>query len=420
VNITRLRWMRALPAAFGPVKGAPVLAPISGSRYLLVGGTGTSAADTIAQINDAGGLVKTAGNGVVGPVLDNMAFSPVTNLLYVVQEGGQKMFAFAVSAAGLSVAYFCDLGGGAKINGAPAIFADGSLERVLVTDSISHNLIALTGIVNGMCESPLLWPRQPIGSGSVMSPSTDGANVYVGYQNSGIAKALFARGAFQAAGVLNPVPTDQVGAVSIVQARLFVGFNQTHAYRAYGTDLAPATLWPTTAGAMSDTILAPPVVSNGLVIGAADINDGLLRAFQASDGSTAFSYNPTAPSKSALSAVAISSTVPPVYYFSDGSGELNAAAQSGTAGAAPLTWGSPFKGKSALGMDLSFANYGTEPVIGPDGTLYFAANNATNTNWNVYAIMTDTGPGVAPGPTNWPRVGFDNCNSNNSSLTNCQ
>jgi hypothetical protein len=169
---------------------------------------------------------------------------------------------------------------------------------------------------------------------------------------------------------------------------------------------------------MSDAILAPPVVGNGLVIGAADINDGLLRAFLASDGSTAFSYNPTAPAKSALSPVAISGTVPPVYYFSDGSGELNAAAQSGTTGASPLSWASPFKGKIAVGMDLSFANYGTEPVIGPDGTLYFAASNASNAN--VYAIMTDTGPGVAPGPTNWPRVGFDNCNSNNSSLTNCQ
>jgi hypothetical protein len=171
---------------------------------------------------------------------------------------------------------------------------------------------------------------------------------------------------------------------------------------------------------MGDTILAPPIISSGLVFGAADANDGLLRAFQATDGAPAFSYNPTNPAKSALSAVGISSTVPPVYYFSDGSGELNAAVQNGTGGARAPNWDSSFKGKIAPGMDLSFTSYGTEPVIGPDGTLYFAANNATNTNANVYAIMTDTGPGVAPGPTNWPRVGFDNCNSNNSSLTNCQ
>jgi hypothetical protein len=418
VSITRVRWVRPLPSGFGSVKGAPVLAPISGSRYLLVGGTGTSAADTIAQINDSGGLVKTAGNGVVGPVLDNMAFSPVTKLLYIVQEGGQKMFAFAVSAAGLSIAYTCDLSAGATINGAPALFADGNTERALVTDSASHSLYALTGSA-GVCS--LSNPRQIIGTGTVKFPSTDNYNIYVSYQNTGIARATLSAGSFQPAFLQNLSFMGQVGSASLVQTTLYVGVNQNVTYRAYGIDLAPFNLWTAMgAGAMGDMILAPPIVNSGLVFGVADANDGLLRAFQATDGAPAFSYNPTNPAKSALSAVGISSAVPPVYYFSDGSGELNAAVQSGTAGALAPNWGSSFKGKSALGTDLSFASYGTEPVIGPDGTLYFAANNPANTNANVYAIMTDTGPGVAPGPTNWPRVGFDNCNSNNSSLTNCQ
>jgi hypothetical protein len=184
----------------------------------------------------------------------------------------------------------------------------------------------------------------------------------------------------------------QVGSASLVQTTLYVGVNQNVTYRAYGIDLAPFNLWTAMgAGAMGDMILAPPIVNSGLVFGVADANDGLLRAFQATDGAPAFSYNPTNPAKSALSAVGISSAVPPVYYFSDGSGELNAAVQSGTAGALAPNWGSSFKGKSALGTDLSFASYGTEPVIGPDGTLYFAANNPANTNANVYAIMTDTG-----------------------------
>jgi hypothetical protein len=322
----------------------------------------------------------------------------------------------------LDVSSTCPIGAGAKISGAPAIIADVSVERVLVTDSTSSSLLAWKK-AGSTCDSLLVTPKQTVGSGSVASPTTDGTNVYVSYQNTGIAKVPFSGGSFQTPFLRDLNLAGQVGLASLTQARLFVGVNQaTFTYRAYGTDMAPTMLWPgVDAGRMLDTILAPPVVNNGVVIGAADLNDGLLRAFMMTDGSVAFSYNPTAAApKSALSPVAISGGTPSVYYFSDGSGELNAVVQKGMGGAIAPNWGSSFKGKSALGTDLSFTSYGTEPVIGPDGTLYFAANNATNTNANVYAIMTDTGPGVAPGPTNWPRVGFDNCNSNNSSLTNCQ
>jgi hypothetical protein len=59
----------------------------------------------------------------------------------------------------------------------------------------------------------------------------------------------------------------------------------------------------------------------------------------------------------------------------------------------------------------------TEPVIDANGVLYFATGTSTA---KVFALITDSGGPLAPvAGTTWPRVGYDNCNSSNTSF-NCQ
>ncbi len=50
----------------------------------------------------------------------------------------------------------------------------------------------------------------------------------------------------------------------------------------------------------------------------------------------------------------------------------------------------------------------TEPTLASDGTLYFGDNGG-----KVYAILTDTTQ-AATGANDWPRTGYDICNSNHS------
>ena len=58
--------------------------------------------------------------------------------------------------------------------------------------------------------------------------------------------------------------------------------------------------------------------------------------------------------------------------------------------------------------DLSLT---TEPTLASDGTLYFGDNGG-----RVYAIITDTAPATT-GASDWPRTGYDNCNSNHAANT---
>jgi hypothetical protein len=49
------------------------------------------------------------------------------------------------------------------------------------------------------------------------------------------------------------------------------------------------------------------------------------------------------------------------------------------------------------------------------GTIYFGDSSG-----NIFALITDSGGPLAPtAGSTWPRVGFDNCNSGNTSLS-CQ
>jgi hypothetical protein len=64
-----------------------------------------------------------------------------------------------------------------------------------------------------------------------------------------------------------------------------------------------------------------------------------------------------------------------------------------------------------VGLTLSGA--GTEAAIDGNGILYFGNGS------NLYALITDVGSPATGFGKDWPRTGFDNCNSGNATFT-CQ
>ncbi len=93
-------------------------------------------------------------------------------------------------------------------------------------------------------------------------------------------------------------------------------------------------------------------------------------------------------------------------YFTDAkNSELQAIAPG--ASSATMKWS--FKGP--VGATLS--GVGTEVAIDANGIVYFG--NGTN----LYALIADVGAAAPAAGSDWPRTGFDNCNSSNSGF-NCQ
>jgi hypothetical protein len=416
VNITRFKWARTLP--IGKIKASPIVTPaISGTRLLLVGGDATGTAGsttTIASLNTSGGVLT--GVGGTGALTNNMVYSPATKTLYTASEGTQKLFAFSAAASGLSAGYTCDLGTGKTINGSPAVITSSvsgvPTEFAVVGESSAHKLWALTGS-GGACDFGGATVSTVVGTGSVRSPTTDGSNIYVQYQGRGVAKVPLTAGALVSVTTKDLAATGAFGGASLVGANFFLANSSN--YQSYTTDFSGTVsgIWTNTGtnGAMNDLVASSPVINGGLVVGTAGINDGVLRVFNASDGAPAFSYT----AGTTVSQVAIDSSATPVYYFTDGNGQLNAISRvsNGSTAAIAAKWTAPFTGATG---GVPFTGSTGEPTLASDGTLYFGADNGT-----VYAIATDSPGGAVPtGGTNWPRVGFDNCNSNNSSLTNCQ
>src|SRR5205807_3041552 len=113
-------------------------------------------------------------------VTSNMAYSPVTNRLYVLQENANFVAMYSVAAGGLSVLSICTLSASVKMSGAPAIIGGSGAERMLAGDSGAHLLWALAPSTATSCDA-VLDKSKTVGTGTVKSPTTDGTNVYAAY-----------------------------------------------------------------------------------------------------------------------------------------------------------------------------------------------------------------------------------------------
>ncbi|MFL5310920.1 MAG: hypothetical protein ACJ79H_10750 [Myxococcales bacterium] len=412
VNVTRVKWVRTL-TGLANIRGSPVVTPpVAGKTLVLIAGT-NAAADPIVALDTTGAVFATTGHVAgVTSVTANMAYSPLTNKLYVVQQNASNAYAFSLSVGGFTTEFVCTLGG--QTNGAPAVIgSSGASERMLVADTGSNLLWAIGG-TGGSCPANQL-KSVSVGAatpGTVGAPISDGATVYFAYGDTGIAKVPFSLPNGFGTLVKNDLTQVVVGSLSLLDS-LFYGENKN--YHAVDPVGLTTQAWTTAgAGGMSSAITAPPVISDSLVFGVATVTDGHVRAFDQGTGADTVDFPATA-SVGAPSAVAVG--VDNVIYFSDsGQNEMVAVKYTKSPGAsAARVW--RFKGTSvgSGASNVTFTGPGSEPTMDSSGVIYFGADNG-----NVYALMTDSGGAAVPtAGTNWPRVGFDNCNSGNNSYTNC-
>jgi outer membrane protein assembly factor BamB len=311
--------------------------------------------------------------------------------------------------------------------GAPALLP-GTPERALVADTGEHRLWAFSGTPGtpGACAGsnpstnnagPGLW------TGAVNPPVTDGAIVYLGHEGSKLSKVPFSGGAF---GTVTDAPGFTLNIFNNVAlaGKLFFGDRGAPGtYYAY--DAAMLTVdatWAGTANAgkmVVDGLLASPVVAASYVFGAAGTNDGHLRAFNVSNGSLAFQWPTAGAGIGNISAVSLGADGV-IYFNGDSAKELIPLRVVSSTPALAPGWTASFKGSStqcisACASDTVVDGLGTEPTIDAGGVLYFGTPAG-----KVYALITDSGGFLAPtAGSSWPRIGYDNCNSSNTSF-NCQ
>jgi outer membrane protein assembly factor BamB len=204
--------------------------------------------------------------------------------------------------------------------------------------------------------------------------------------------------------------------ISIAGNLFFGDRNAKGKYYAYDTSLAAIGGWPTAQ--MGDVLTSSPAVSTSYVYGTAGSGDGVLRAFNKSDGSAAWTFTTgTGPSAmGALSSVALG-VDNTVYFTEDNFLSFYAIAPpaTGTSGNFAAGWSVAYKGSNGTTPDTTIDSVSTEPSLDNTGVAYFGTNAG-----KVFAIITDSNGSLPSSPgTTWPRVGYDNCNSSNTAFS-CQ
>src|SRR3989442_13805053 len=125
-------------------------------------------------------------------------------------------------------------------------------------------------------------------------------------------------------------------------------------------------------------------------------------------GTVAFTY----PATGGIGSISPVATGPngSLYFTDSVNSELVAITSSGAA-----QW--TLTGVVTADAAVALSGVGTEPALDDNALLYFGQDSG-----NLYAIITDgtSTPPPAGSGADWPRTGFDRCNSANSSFANCR
>jgi hypothetical protein len=349
-----------------------------------------------------------------------MAYSPSTRLLYVVANiiytgvGGTRQLSGSTSSAAL--AYQLQPGtpraavgcfGNYSPSGAPSIIATGGAEYVLLPSS---NRVTSFSVNAG---ATACSPAGVMGTTSwklgVYSASTDGSTVFAGHDNGGLGKATFSAGTFGAVVDASPSTSKISSNLALAGQLFFADTSSAQSYRSYD----PATLLATSgfasaSGAAGSLVTQPPVVAAGHLFGIFNSADGRLHAWTPSTGASQFVYPGTGVLTN-ISPVAVGSDSE-IYFAASSSANPAQLFALSVSGATPkLDWG--FAGSSSIAISAPT----TEPALDSAGTAYFG-----DAAGSVFAVITDSATTFTPTVgKDWPRVGFDNCNSNNTAF-NCQ
>jgi hypothetical protein len=419
VDVSRVRWIQKLAVkGVASLTGAPVISSQPAPQVIVAGTSASN--DPIVGVKQTGGILWTGGAAAgITSITRNIAYDPSASVVYVL--GGAF---YALHVLPPSSDKFCTQSVTTGI-GSPAIYTGGTAGVVLVSDAGSTPQPTLraffpTNMIStgGACGGPVV-PATIASTASIGPPTVSVGTIYWPYDNSGttsgdagVVTATFVSGGFSgvtphrldgttgtASGVTSFIATY---APIILADALFFGNSLTRSYYRFSSSYALD--WLTTAFTGTTTLAANVVVAKGLALGMSGGNSGQLYAFDktTTTGAPKWSYPGSDLGAMSSPATAADGTI----YFTDAkNSELQAITPAATS--ATMKWS--FKGP--VGTALS--GVGTEVAIDANGIAYFGNGS------NLYALITDVGA-IAPSVGNdWPRTGFDNCNSSNTSFT-CQ
>ncbi len=418
VAITRAKWVRTVAVpGLDTLAGSPILTSLPVPQ-LIIGGHNI-VGDPIVSISTAGTTAATLPGAklwstghslstVIGSVTSNMAYDPTasslptrpTPVLYV--NSSNLTYALHVTGAGVDQYCTTPIGMGPTI-GSPAMLSGGSASRVVIVGD-NNAIAAVSNLGMGASGGGCLAKGGSIGTSPVVGPpSVNGTTIFFGYDNSatvnndlGIGSVTFSGGNFGTPVTtnlgFNPT-TNTVGAAIAAPDELFFGNNKSGFFYRYGTN--GSAKW-VSSPSLSSNIFTQPTLSGGLVFGT---SNGLY-AYSKASGTKSWAY----PTSGGLTQV----TPPTVgadgsLYFSDSRSSEIVAIDN----AQSPKW--TYVGSATTTPVTTLSSIATEAAMGTDGTLYFGDSNG-----KVYALITDTTP-AATAAGDWPKTGFDNCNSGNAS-----
>jgi hypothetical protein len=190
---------------------------------------------------------------------------------------------------------------------------------------------------------------------------------------------------------LYPAVNSGMAAISAPD-ELFFSVNPSHVAYRYHTIAASDVVWASSPALNAFwNIYAQPIVSSGTVF----LASKKLMGYGRSSGTQTLAITANAAAGQ-VSAPTVGSGG--LVYYTDDQSELVALNVS----AATSTW--IYTGLAASSTKLT--GVGTEATLDSDGTLYFGDGSG-----RVFAIITDSSGPATAGTGDWPRTGFDNCNS---------
>jgi hypothetical protein len=415
VKVTRVKWMRQvnLPA----ISGSPILSTSLG--LLIVGGNVSAGSDAIFGLRAADGLPVwgTGGTkpaGVPAPpissITGNMALDATpstdqthpTPILYV--NSGNSLFALHLGAD--KIDQYCSSRVSLTANpvGSPLIFGAGAAATVVSAAGGTVAAFTTTLSASGGGCFPIstftFVNTAPAGTQPALGPpSANGSAVYFPYDNSantasdlGIRSIQFSAGAFSspAGNNLGQQPSAGSNAAAISAAGdLFFGVDADRKFYRYGADLTTFK-WATTAVPL---MVGQPLVSGSQTFGSTNI----LNVYNTSDGNLAWSFG------TSLTQVSPPTIANGSIFVSNARNKEMVAVDS-TSHSARWT----YSGSAATIPSTALASVATEATLATDGTLYFG-----DAAGHVFALISDSSP-LTSGAADWPRTGYDNCNSNHA------
>jgi len=296
-----------------------------------------------------------------------------------------------------------------NLSGSPVLFGGGATADVV---AVAGNTVAafITSVKTGgggclghgthsfVSPPPATATQQPV----LGPPSANGNTVFFGYDNSslaagdlGLKSIQFSAGAFSSPGTqsLGQQPSAGTNASAISAAGdLFFGVDADRKFYRYGANLTTFK-WATTAVPL---MVSQPLVSGSLTFGSTNI----LNVYNTSDGNLAWSFG------ASLTQVSPPTIANGSIFVSNARNKEMVAVDS-TSHSAKWT----YSGSAATMPSTALASVATEAALATDGTLYFG-----DAGGHVYALISDSLP-LTPGAADWPKTGYDNCNSNHAGNT---